>query len=113
MIGLAATSYDPLGALCLSARTENPYDAKRRGSVTATLDGGVSVYDTGYSIADQVLRVKLRNPTKAILVSLNYLIAYYGQIIFCCESGAFLAVPTLAMSGAIATLSLRLVSRLD
>ena len=113
MISLSATTYDPSGALIVPARVSNPYEAQRRGSVTATLDGGVAVYDGGYSIADQTLKCTLANPAKALLESLRFLVAYFGQVITCCETGAFLAVPSFAMNGNRLTLQLRLVSRLD
>jgi len=113
MISLSATTYDPAGALIVPGRVSNPYDAQRRGSVTATLDGGVAVYDGGYSIADQTLKCTLSSPTQALLESLRYLVAYYGQVITCCETGAFLAVPSFSLAGRLLTLQLRLVSRLD
>jgi hypothetical protein len=113
MISLSATTYDPDGAIIVPGRISNPYEAERRGTVTATLDGGVSVYDGGYSIADQTLKCTLANPAKTLLESLRYLVAYYGQVITCCEIGAFLAVPSFVMSGNRLTLQLRLVSRLD
>lgn len=113
MISLSATSYDPNGALIVPGRINNPYEARRRGSVTATLDGGVAVYDSGYSIADQTLKCTLSRPSKALLESLRYLVAYYGQVVTCCEIGAFLAVPSFTLAGNRLTLQLRLISRLD
>lgn len=113
MISLSATTYDPDGTIIVPARVSNPYEAQRRGSVTATLDGGVAVYDGGYSIADQTLKCTLSHPSKTLLESLRYLVAYYGQVIICCEIGAFLGVPSFSMAGNRLTVQLRLVSRLD
>ena len=113
MISLSATTYDPDGAIIVPGRISNPYEAKHRGTVTPTLDGGVAVYDGGYSIADQTLKCTLTQPSKTLLESLRYLVAYYGQVITCCEIGAFLAVPSFALNGNRLTLQLRLVSRLD
>lgn len=113
MISLSATSYDPNGALIVPGRINNPYQARRRGSVTATLDGGVVVYDAGYSIADQTLNCTVSNPSKALLETLQYLVAYYGQVITCCETGAFLAMLSFSVAGKMLTVQLRLVSRLD
>jgi len=113
MISLSATTYDPSGAIIVPGRISNPYEAQRRGGVTATLDCSVAVYDGGYSIADQTLKCTLANPTKALMESLRYLVAYYGQVITCCETGAFLAVPSFALSGNRLTILLRLISRLD
>lgn len=113
MIGLSTLTYDPAGALVLPERPTNPYDAKRRGSITATLDGGVSVYDTGYSVADQTLVVRVRNPKIAVLTTLRYLIAYYNQITLCCETGAYTAIPSMTLTENLLVLQLRLLSRVD
>lgn len=113
MISLSATSYDPAGLLILKTRVTNPYEATRRGSVTATLDGGSSVYDTGYSITDQTLRASLKRPSKAVILSLQYLTAYYSQIVVTCESGAFSCIPSYAVNGERVSLQLRITARLD
>jgi len=114
MISLSAPTYDLAGNVTLPwARVSNPYDTQRRGSITATLDGGVSVYDTGYSDADQTLRADIKRPSRALLVSLRYLIAYYAQIIVCCESGCYSAVVSFSASGDNLSLQMRVVSRLD
>jgi hypothetical protein len=97
----------------LPVQALNPYSASRRGSVTATLDGGVSVYDGGYSIADTTLTATLKNPTRAQLVALQYLIAYYPEIVLCCELGAFVCRASTSISRETLTLSLRLLRRLD
>jgi hypothetical protein len=80
---------------------------------TATLDGGSSVYDGGYSITDQTLKATIRQPSKATLISLQYLVAYYSQIILSCEVGVFSAIPTFALNKISLSLSLRLTGRLD
>ena len=113
MIGLAATTYDQDGAIIVPARLSNPYAAQRRGRITATLDGGVSVYDGGYSIADQTLEATLSYPSKTLLETLRYLVAYYGQVITATEVGIYNAVLSYALIGKNLKISLRLVSRLD
>jgi hypothetical protein len=113
MISISSPTYDPNGALVLATRPINPYEASRRGNVTATLDGGVSVYDTGYSIADQTVRAQVKSPKKTALVALTYIVAHYAQIVFCCETGAFSAVPSFSMNGDTLSLQFRLVRRLD
>jgi hypothetical protein len=113
MISLSAPTYDPAGVLLLRARVSNPYQAERRGTVTATLDGGVSVYDGGYSVADQTLSVTLKNPTKAQLVTLQHLVAYYSELTATCETGAYMARVRFALAINTLTLSLRLLRRVD
>lgn len=113
MISLSATSYDPSGALMIHARFENEYQGERRGSITATLDGGVAVYDTGYSISDQTLTARIKSPTKIMLDTLAYLVAYYGQVILSYEQGVYLSVLSFALNKNVVTINLRLISRLD
>lgn len=113
MLSLSATTYDPNGALLLRGRISNPYQGQRRGSITATLDGGASVYDAGYSVSDQTLSLTLKYPGESMLIQLQYLVAYYGQVIATCETGAYSAVLTFAQRNELLTLQLRLISRLD
>lgn len=114
MISLSATTFDIAGLLNLpAARANDAHQAMRRGSVTATLDGESAVYDTGYSISDITLNVSHRHPTKAQITTLTYLVAYYAEIILCCESGAFAARPQFVVRGDILSLQLRLLRRLD
>lgn len=113
MIALTTPTYDLNGHLVIHREPANLYEAARRGSVTETLDGGVSVYDTGYSTSAQTLRVSIRRPAKDTLVQLRYLVAYYGQLIVCCEIGAYRAVPSFALDRDTLNLQLRLVGRLD
>lgn len=113
MIGISANSYDPNGSIRVAVRPDNPYQAERRGSITATLDGSVSVYDAGYSISDQTITATVRNPSRALLVMLQYLVAYYGQIILACETGVYSAVMRFSLSKNSIALSFRLTSRLD
>jgi hypothetical protein len=113
MISLSATSYDPVGHLRLRARARDAYQAQRRGSVTATLDGGSAVYDTGYAVSDTNLTVFYRRPTLAQITTIHYLVAYYPEVILCCESGAFAARAQYAVNNDTLTLQLRLLRRLD
>lgn len=113
MIGLLATAYDPSGAVVLPARATNAWAGSRRGSITQTLDGSVSIYDGGYSISDQTMTVRIPRPTKALLTALRYLVGYYGQLIATCETGCYRVVPAYTVDGDTLTVTLRIVSRLD
>jgi hypothetical protein len=114
MIALSAPTFDISGTVLLPcARVVNPYDTQRRGSITATLDGGVSVYDTGYSDADNILRATIKRPSKSLLISLRYLIAYYNRLTLCCENGCYSAVASFSTSGDTLNLQLRVIARLD
>lgn len=114
MIGISAPSYDPSGSINFPvARPRNPYESARRGNVTATLDGGVAVYDTGYALSDQTLSVHIVKPKLIQLQTLRYLVAYYGQVIAATEVGCFSAVPAFAVSGDTLAIKLRLVTKLS
>lgn len=113
MIGLSATSYDPAGAIILPARAADAWSGSRRGTVTQTLDGGVSVYDGGYSDADRSMTAKVKNPPATLIASLRYLVAYYGQLVATCETGCYRVVPSYTVDGSVMTVTLRIVSRLD
>lgn len=113
MISLSATSFDVAGAVVLPTRARDAFQAQRRGSVTATLDGSSAVYDTGYSVSDITLTAQYRHPTLAQITTIHYLVAYYTELIVCCESGAFAARVQYAVNNDTLTLLLRLLRRLD
>lgn len=114
MISLSAPTYDPIGSLIFPLdRLANIYQGERRGTVTATLDGGSAIYDGGHSESDQTWTATLRRASRADLVRLQYLVAYYGEVILCCEGGAFRALLSFASRGAVTVLALRLVARLN
>lgn len=113
MISLSASTYDPNGTLRLQERFKNPYQGQRRGSITATLDGGCSVYDSGYSITDQTYTASIKSPSRILMTTLQYLVAYYAEVILSCETGVFRAIPYFSLSNHILTLNVRLTGRLD
>jgi hypothetical protein len=113
MISLSTQTYDINGYVMLDVIPTNLFDARRRGSVTATLDGGVSVYDSGYSVADQTIKCQVNAPSKSLLEQLQYIVSHYGQIVVCCEAGAFLCIPSLENTKNNAMLSFRLIRRLN
>lgn len=114
MISLSSPTYDINGHISIDAYFDNPFEARRRGSVTATLDGGASYYDTGYSITDLTLRATINNPTKETLETLRYLVAFYSQIVVACEIGVFRAVLDISMQKLnSATIRCRLLTQLN
>jgi hypothetical protein len=113
MIGLSTTTYDPNGAVLLQLRLRDEYQAARRGTVTATLDGESSVYDGGHSVTDQTWTGTLRRPTRALLDRLHYLIAYYAELTLCTERGVFAARVETALNNDLLTIKLRPTRRLD
>lgn len=113
MITLAAPTYDLNGYLAINARVRQPYQASRRGSVTATLDGSVAVYDAGYSDADTVFSAQWPAKDKDQLITLRYLIAYYPYLIACVESGCYRVRVNFTFDRRTVTLSMQVLERLD
>lgn len=93
MIGLAATTYDLVGALLLEVKTGLTIrDMDRRITRTKTLDGGVSVEDNGLSHGDRTFKIVLSNVAKETADTLQYLTEQYSELIVTTDEGAFLAV---------------------
>ncbi len=113
MIAIAAPTFDPNGHLVLHVHPSNPYQASRRGSVTATLDGSVWPYDMGYSVGDQTISATWGNPTRAQMITLRYLIAYYAELIVSLETGCFFARCSFVLNKSTLILTMRLLRRLD
>lgn len=113
MIGLSAPTFDTNGHIVLRAQARNSYQARRRGSVTATLDGGIAVYDAGYSESDQTFNATLKRATRAQLVTLRYLIAYYSELVACLDSGAYRVRAEFTVNRAQTLVTLRVLGRLD
>lgn len=94
-IGLSATIFDLNGALYIrSGDLDQGVDVQnrsreRRVSRTATLDGGMSVYDTGYAVADRVLNVKIPNPSAAMAAFFAYLVETYNSIVITTGESAY------------------------
>lgn len=113
MISLTTPLYDPSGILLIPGKPSNLYEGYRRGSVTSTLDGSVSVYDSGYSSSDQTLKVLVKNPTKAMLEQLRYLVAYYSQVNTSCDSGFYSSVLSFILNNNSLNISLKIVRKLN
>ncbi len=114
MISISAPSYDPNGFVVLhNAVIENGYQGERRGSVTATLDGGSYAYDTGYSISDQTINATYNHPSRELLETLRYLVAYYATIILSIDSGCYTAKLSFTQSADRMIMNFRLLSQVS
>lgn len=98
-MGLAAKIYDPTGSLYIrgsqidvGAIARN-HARERRVTRTATLDGGVSVYDTGCSVADRELTIKIPVASAALAAFFVYMVETYDTIIVTTNEGAFEGTP--------------------
>lgn len=113
MIGISTFTFDINGCLVVHQIPKNIYEASRRGSITETLDGGVSAYDTGFTPTDQTLQMTITDPTRDMLVKLRYLVAYYGQLQVTCETGVYRAVLSFKLNNNELSLSLRIIRQLS
>jgi len=114
MIVLTTPTYDLSGVLALpDAVLRDQYNTERRGSVTATLDGGVSVYDTGFALADNTWTTTIKKPTALQIATARYLIAYYAELILFSSAGVYVVRASMSGSRNEISLKLRLLSRLD
>ncbi len=114
MISITAITYDPYGVILIhNARVNNPYSASRRGSVVDTLDGAVSVYDTGFSESDQTLTIDIVNPSLDILQKLKYLVSHYSQVRLSCEIGIYTVILSTTVNKNKLNISARIIAKLD
>jgi hypothetical protein len=113
MISLNAPTYDPLGTLVLHKEPDDLFQAQRRASVTATLDGGVSVYDTGYSVADRTIRLRVRDATRGQIGAISYLIELYPRLIVSTRAGCFWALCEYSTNQRTLSISMRFLEQLS
>jgi hypothetical protein len=99
MISISTKIFDLQGARYFSRAQldqkkllEN-YRRERRVSRTATLDGGVAVYDTGYAPGDRDITVKVPNPSMVMADYMSYIVTTYNEIVVSTAESVFLGVP--------------------
>ena len=95
MISISAPTYDPDG--CRLFRRLDPTAETRSGgrrvSRTATLDGGASAHDTGYSVADRKIMVTDLRPDKDLLDWVDRMTRLYGRVRVVTDQGVYMAIP--------------------
>ncbi|TFH84726.1 hypothetical protein EQG41_20875 [Billgrantia azerbaijanica] len=92
LIGLAARSYDPEGALLIPRHPDNDTGSlSRRVSRTATLDGGAAITNRGYTPADRTLRISLEGQPPAMVARAKRLLRLHGGLIVSLADGAYTA----------------------
>lgn len=98
-IGLASTIFDLDGARYIRGEDLDPgteitnRSRARRVARTATLDGGISVYDTGYAASDRILTIRVMNPTADISAFFAYLVETYNTIVVTTAESAYEGTP--------------------
>ena len=99
MIGVSTRIFDLRGARIFGDdELDQQYvctnrDLQRRMSRTATLDGGVSIYDTGYAVGDRDITVRVLNASREIIDFMTYLVQTYNEITVTTDESAFIGVP--------------------
>lgn len=106
MIGVSTTVYDAVGARIFRSieldrqKTNENLRRERRISRTATLDGGVSIYDTGYAAGDRDMTIRVPGASRTIMDWMLYIVKTYAEITVTTSESAFLAVPGIAYQDA-------------
>jgi hypothetical protein len=96
MIGISTQTYDLNGArifkVDLSSELANR-KGSRRVERTATLDGGVAIYDTGYSESDRDILIEVPGATPADIDFARYIVENYGLVNITTLDGSYSGVP--------------------
>lgn len=95
VIGLAARTYDPEGAMLIPWRAGTEIDSiTRRVSRVRTLDGGVSVTNRGHSPADRTVVISLMGQPLAMIERARRLLRLHGHITVSIRDGCFTGTPS-------------------
>lgn len=93
-IGLAARVFDPEGALLLPWRDGTDTGSlRRRMTRTATLDGGVSVVNRGFTDADRTLSIAMEGAEPALVDKVKRMLRLHGSITVMLNDGAYTGAP--------------------
>lgn len=99
MIGISSRIFDLQGARFFKRRELDGKDYNqifrwgRRMSRTATLDGGVSVYDTGYAPGDRTMNIRVPEAAQDVIDFMSYITKTYSEIAVTTRESAFVGVP--------------------
>jgi hypothetical protein len=96
IIGISTMAHDLIGARTLYIEPgsfERLNAGARRATRTKTLDGGVVVYDAGFSVADQTFEIRVRASSRYTANWFAWLVKSQNLIRISTDSGVFTAVP--------------------
>jgi len=96
IIGISPLLYDPVGALllnCVDAASDTG-NYTRRVTRTKTLDGGVVLFDGGYTPGDRTVTVQLDAPSQLTVDAVRYVFQAYAKVLLFLSDGAFIAAPS-------------------
>lgn len=90
ILNITTKTFDLQGLLQVKCDNESTFrDTKRRVSKVATLDGGVSLVDMGYTDSDMQFDIKSSNLLKDDVNKLTYLMTTYPRLHFATMDGYF------------------------
>ncbi len=89
MISISAPTYDLSGSIISPAGTAIQQSASRRASRVATLDGGATPVDGGWSDADLTFECRLPDPDGSHHLALTRLMRYHSTAIMSCSRGCY------------------------
>jgi len=98
-IGISSRIFDVAGARYFADNELDRHQVlsvqavKRRASRTATLDGGATVYDAGYAVADRDAEIRYRSPDVDVIEYFRHICTTYNVIALTTPEGAFEVVP--------------------
>lgn len=97
MIGLSTRLFNLAGFWVLhpKPRAQDYRKLERRVSRTATLDGGASVVDLGYSDADRTFRFDFDGIEADTVEQIATAVKLYSEFVLCSDEGAFFVTPQL------------------
>lgn len=115
MIALAAPQFSLSGALVLTADAKSRVaDRSRRVSRTATLDGGVTILDRGYTHGDRTFSIVGTGISRADVDAVAALLEDWSLLVVSTREGCFLGAPsTLTYDGEGMTLQILISSCLS
>jgi len=99
MIGISTLVYDLNGFRIFPDEILDPQKSNenlkwsRRVSRTATLDGGVAVYDTGYAPGDRDITIRVPGGPREIVDWMAYMAKTYTEIVISTDESVFKGVP--------------------
>jgi hypothetical protein len=114
MISLSAPTYDTQGALICPTGYAVLQSPSRRASRIATLDGGATLVDGGWSDADRTYKLTIPSATRAQRDSIIWLMTYHSTAILSCSDGCFsVLISALSYSNGKATLTAEVLEALS
>lgn len=91
LIGLAARTYDPAGAMLIPMRAGTESESlTRRVNRVRTLDGGVSLTNRGHAPGDRTITLSLEGQSLAVVERARRLLRLHGQLTVSLRDGCYI-----------------------